>query len=150
MKKVILFGLISVLLIPLLMAGCSPGTPTNTRPQDQTIEVTLNEFAAQPNILKNIDLAFSSKLTVKLGANPTTGYNWTDAEITVPDTLKQISRNYVSPDTKLAGAGGTEVWVFDSVKPGTVTMKMSYARSWESKAPLYTLTIVIHVNVYLG
>jgi inhibitor of cysteine peptidase len=150
MKKVVILGLISILLLPLLMAGCSPSTPTNTRPQDQTIAVTLDEFAAQPDFFQKIDLAFGGKLTIRLGSNGSTGYQWSDAKTSVPDVLRPASHDLLAPKTDLAGAPGTEVWVFDSVNPGTVQIKMSYARSWESTAPLYTLTIVIHVVTYLG
>jgi inhibitor of cysteine peptidase len=151
MKKLLIFSLVSILLLPLLAVGCSSSTTTNTVPTTQTIEITLDQFSAENNILKTIDLAVQGTLTVKLGSNPSTGYSWTDAEINTPAIIKQISRNYVAPDTELVGAGGTEVWVFNSQTVGTATIKMSYGQPWEGGAKdTYTLTIVVHVNIYLG
>jgi inhibitor of cysteine peptidase len=147
MKKLVLISLAAILLLPLLIAGCA-STTQNTAPETQTIEITLDQFSTQKDVVKNIDLAVQGTLTVKLGANPTTGYSWTDAEITDPAVINQISRNYVAPDTGLVGAGGTEVWVFNSSNnPGTATIKMSYGQPWEGgEKDTFTLTINVTVK----
>ncbi len=154
MKKLVIFTLVSILLITLMLLGCSgkEATTTTNPPKAQTVEITLDEFSTQNSMLKYVEMAQSGTLTVRLGANPTTGYNWEDAEITHPDVIKQISRNYEGPtDTSLVGSGGTEVWVFNSINTGTATIIMSYGQPWEGGAKdTYTLTIVVHVNIYLG
>jgi inhibitor of cysteine peptidase len=152
MRKLAILGLVAIMLLPLFITGCASSTTTNTEPWTQTIEITLDEFNAQNHVLRNIDMAaYGGTLTVKLGSNPSTGYSWTDAEITDPTAIRQISRDYVAPDTGLVGAGGTEVWVFNTSNPSTTTITMSYGQPWAGGAKdIYTLTIVIHVIIYLG
>lgn len=146
MKKIILFGLVATLLLPLLLAGCTSSAATNTAPATQTIEITYSEFVAQNAFVKNIDLATPGTLTVKLDSNPTTGYSWGEAEIIGPDIIKQISREYLGPETVMPGAGGTEVWVFNSLKTGTATIKFSYGQSW-SGGEKNTFTLTVNVQV---
>jgi len=107
----------------------------------------MDEFAAQQSQVINIDLAVQGTLTVKLGSNPTTGYNWEDASITNTNVIEQLSRNYEAPTTGLMGAGGTEVWVFKALKTGTSTISFSYGQSWDGGIKdAYTVTITINVK----
>ena len=150
MKKTLIFGLVSILLLPLLMAGCASKEAVSpaSAPKTQTVEITLDEFSTQKSMLKYVELAQLGTLTVRLGANPTTGYSWEDAEIIHPDVIKQISRNYEGPtDTNLVGAGGTEVWVFNATDTGLAMIKMSYGQSWEGgEKDAYTVTINVNVK----
>ena len=155
MKKTLIFGLVSILLLPLLMIGCNTEEPpaTTTMPpitsgqEAKTIELTLDDFTAQNNIVKDIELIRPGSLIVSLGSNPTTGYQWGEAEISAP-VVEQVSRNFVAPeDTGVVGAGGKDVWVFDSKETGTATIKMSYGRSWEGgETGTFTLTINVTVK----
>jgi inhibitor of cysteine peptidase len=142
MKKLVFLSLAAVLLLPLLALGCSGGAG------DQTIELSLDDFESQNNIVKSIEVGASGTLTVKLGANPTTGYQWGDAQISNQAVISQKSYNYVEPeDTELMGAPGTDVWVFDAKAAGTATITFSYARSWEEGTPAtYTLTVNVTVK----
>jgi inhibitor of cysteine peptidase len=143
MKKLVVFILAAILLLPLLALGCSSGGG------DQTIELSLDDFTAQNNITKSIELGSSGTLTVKLGSNPTTGYQWgEDAEISNTSIIAQKSYNYVEPeDTELMGAPGTDVWVFDAKAAGSATITFSYSRSWEEGTPAtYTLTVNVTVK----
>ena len=140
MKKTLIFGLVSILLLPLLMIGC------NTE-ENKTIELTLDDFTAQNNIVKDIVLIHPDSLIVSLGSNPSTGYQWGDAEISAP-VVEQVSRNFVEPeDAGVVGAAGKDVLVFDSKAAGTATIKMSYGRPWESgEKDTFTLTINVTVK----
>jgi inhibitor of cysteine peptidase len=150
MKKTFILGLVSILLLPLLTAGCAlkEAVSPTTASKAQTVEITLDEFSAQKSMLKYVELAQLSTLTVRLGSNPTTGYSWEDAEIIHPEVIKQISRNYEEPtDTGLVGAGGTEVWVFKATDTGLAMIKMSYGQSWEGgEKDAYTVTINVNVR----
>ena len=145
MKKTLIFGLVSILLLPLLMIGC------NTE-ENKTIELTLDDFTAQNNIVKNVELAPSGTLTVSLGANPTTGYEWGEnAVISGTSVITQQSYNYNEPQSEssepVVGAAGKAVWVFDSKAAGTATIKMSYGRPWEAgEKGTFTLTINVTVK----
>ena len=140
MKKLVVFSLATILLLPLLALGCGGGG-------DQTVELSLDDFTAQNNIVKNIELGSPGSLTVKLGSNPTTGYEWADAEISNAAVITQKSHDYVGPeDTELMGAPGTDVWVFDSKATGSATIKFSYSQPWETSEP-GTFTLTINVTV---
>jgi inhibitor of cysteine peptidase len=140
MKKLVIFGIVSILLLPLLMLGC--------KTEAKTIELTIDDFMAENNIVKNIELIRPGSLIVRLGSNPTTGYEWEEAEISTPAVVAQASREFVGPeDTGMVGAGGTDVWVFDSKEAGTTTIKMSYGRPWEGgEKDTFTLTINVTVK----
>jgi inhibitor of cysteine peptidase len=153
MKKLCISSLISLMLLPLLIAGCSSTILQTTVPATQTIEITLDQFSAQKNILKIIDLPVQGTLTVRLGSNPSTGYSWGEMpSITPDDAAKLISYTYVAPSSsELVGAGGTDIWVFNFADPTTATIKVSYGQPWEGGAKdTYILTILVHVNIYVG
>jgi inhibitor of cysteine peptidase len=142
MKKMIFLGLVAVMLLPLLMIGC-----VSSEIKSATLELTLDDFAAQNNITGNISIDVNGTLTVKLGSNPTTGYEWEDVIITNALTVEQVSNEYIEPtNTAIVGAPGTDVWVFNGKLSGTTTITFSYSRPWESVPATYTLTINITVN----
>ncbi|OGN98993.1 MAG: hypothetical protein A2Y89_00185 [Chloroflexi bacterium RBG_13_51_18] len=139
MKKLVIFSMVSILLLPLLAAGCGGGA--------STIELSLENFSAQNNIVKNVELGKSDSLTVRLGSNPTTGYEWGDAEISNAAVIAQKSHDYIAPDTELMGAPGTDVWVFESQGTGSATIKFSYGQPWENgEKDAFTLTINVTVK----
>jgi predicted secreted protein len=152
MKKLVILGLVSILLLPLLAIGCSANATTETTSylKEQTIAISLDEFAAQNHIVKNIDLALLGDLTVKLGSNPTTGYSWGEwPSIDQQDICNLISHRYEEPtNTDIVGAGGTDVWEFKGVLvKDTTTIKFSYSRPWEGgEKDLYTLTVNVTVK----
>jgi predicted secreted protein len=144
MKKVFIFSLVSILLLPLLVIGCKKiePSPPDTKTPSKTVELTLDDFTAQNSIVKDLEIGISGSLTVKLGSNPSTGYNWGEP-VTGPDICQLISHTYVAPeDTTLVGAAGTDVWVFKKMYHGTPTIKFSYGRAWEGgEKDTFTLTI---------
>jgi len=140
MKSIVFLSLVCVLLLPLIIAGCGSGTKT-------TIDLTLDDFAAQNNIVKNITVSPHGVITVTLGSNASTGYQWGDAVIDDTDKLEQTSHNYVAPtQTNLVGAAGKETLTFMAKKTANVTIKLSYGRSWEPEG-IYTLTINVAIKV---
>jgi inhibitor of cysteine peptidase len=163
MKRIIAVCLASVILLPLLMLGCNKEettpatTPATTVPalnggqEAKQIELTLDDFTAQKNMVKDIELIRPGSLIVTLGANPTTGFQWGEAEISDTAIVTEASHNYVEPqsgsDEPVVGAPGKDVWVFDSTAAGTATIKMSYGRPWEGgEKDEVTLTINITVK----
>ena len=155
MKKLVSTIALSMLLV-LLLAGCkTEATPETHVPplhggqEAQMIELSVDDFAAQNHITKVIELIRPGSLIVSLGANPTTGFEWSDAEISDPAVVAEQSFVYVPPQTEstAVGAPGKSVWVFDSQQPGATTIKMSYSRPWEGgEKDVYTLTINVEVK----
>lgn len=81
--------------------------------------------------------------TLRLGANPTTGYEWTAEQ---DQEIFDITSEYVEDDAdaSVVGAGGTQVFVLTPKEAGTAEVTFSYARSWEEEANSqlrYTLTV---------
>jgi predicted secreted protein len=158
MKKTLIFGLVSILLLPLLMLGCkteeSPPLPSPTTvpalnggQEAKTIELTLDDFTAQNNIVKNIELIRPGSLIVSLGSNPSTGFQWGEAMIGDAALVAQATRDFVEPQTTVVGAAGKDVWTFNSKAVGATTIIMSYSRSWEGgEKDTFTLTINVTVK----
>ncbi|MDD5338353.1 MAG: protease inhibitor I42 family protein [Dehalococcoidales bacterium] len=140
MKKLAFLGLMVIMLLPLLVIGCGGNGST-------TFERTLDDFTAQNNIVQSVTLNAGDTLTVKLGSNPTTGFNWDDAAIGNTAVIEQVSRDYLEPTASgIVGAPGTDVWAFRAKAAGTTTIQFNYSRPWESEPATYTLTLNITVN----
>ena len=154
MKKATIFGLVALMLLPLLALGCGTAKsaeqtvpPVNGGQQAKTIEIATDDFAAQNDITRDIELVVPGSLIITLGANPTTGFSWGEAEISDASVVAQDSHNYVEPQSDAVGAPGKDVWVFDSKAPGSATIKMSYGRPWEGgEQDEWTLTINVTVK----
>ena len=76
------------------------------------------------------DRAF--KITLK--SNPTTGFSWFLKGYN-HKLVKPVSQKYISPKTKMMGAGGYAVWTFKLKKkafvvPQTTVITMVYQRPW--------------------
>jgi inhibitor of cysteine peptidase len=149
MKRIFVFSLVSILLLPLLITGCASTkevSPTSAL-KTQTVEITLDEFSAQKSMLKYVEITYPGAVTVRLGSNPTTGYSWEVTEIIHPEVIKQISSNYEEPtDTGLVGAGGMDVWVFNATDTGLAMIRMSYGQQWEG-GEKDTYAVTINVNI---
>jgi predicted secreted protein len=60
--------------------------------------------------------------------------------------LVLVARRYVPPSSGLLGAPGTAVLRFRAAKAGTTALRLSYARSWETRAPERTFTLRVTVS----
>ena len=74
-------------------------------------------------------------LVVELESNPSTGYSWRAVE--APEFLVQNGAGEFVSGGKgdVVGAGGIETWRFTAENAGTGTLRLEYARPWESDAP---------------
>jgi predicted secreted protein len=149
MKKILVFGLAIVLLLPLLAVGCSSAKEagTNGMPNAKTLEITLDDFSGENDKLEYVEIAFPGTLTVRLGGNRTTGYVWEVTEIVHPEVIHEASNDYEEPVTTLVGAGGTEVWVFNTTDTGLAIIRMSYSQPWAGgDKDLYTVTVNVNIR----
>ena len=158
MKKLLVLGLIVVLWVPLLLAGCrqteqtpAPVPPLHGGQEAVMIEISTDEFATQSHAVKSVELTPPGSLIVSLGSNPTTGFQWGEAVISDPSVIEQESHNFVPPQTgnvtPAVGAPGKDVWVFNSLKAGTATISLSYSRPWEGgEKDVWTLTLNVTVK----
>ncbi len=155
MKKILIFSLISILLLPALFIGCTAETPTpsvSPTPAATTIEISTDEFTAQNHVVKMVELTLPGSLIVSLGSNPTTGFQWAgSANISDPSVIGQASHNFVEPqasgETPVVGAPGKDVWAFNSLKAGSANISLSYGRPWEGgEKDVWTLTLNVTVK----
>ncbi|GGI80549.1 protease inhibitor I42 family protein [Legionella impletisoli] len=82
---------------------------------------------------------------VTLPANPTTGFQWSIKDYD-KKRFEITNSQFVAPQKKLIGAGGSMVYTF-KLQPGKTypektNMLFKYARSWEPKSATYTRVIV--------
>jgi len=151
MKSLLFFGIIYLLLLPLMAIACDKSGPAETiqpTPGANVIELTLGDFSTENYIVKNVEMTNPGSFTLRLGSNPSTGYEWDDAIISAPDVIVLASTDFAqSKDTKAVGSAGTDVRVFKTIKAGTATIKLSYGRPWEGgEKDTYTLTINVTVK----
>ena len=92
-----------------------------------TIQVPTDDVLKQSAVSRDVTLAVGDTLKVTLGSNHTTPYHWTaEAKIGDGAVLKQISHDYVRPDSAALGAPGVEVWMFAALKAGSTTVATDY------------------------
>jgi inhibitor of cysteine peptidase len=116
-------------------------------PSTGAVAITLDEFVAQRDMLKYVVATYPGTVTVKLGSNPSTGYSWVVTEIVHPEVIEQVSEGYEGPTaTNIVGAGGTDVWVFNTKDTGFAIIRMSYGQQWAGgEKDLYTVSVNVIV-----
>ena len=145
-KGLILCLTMAVILMGLV--GCTSnelGTTSNRA----TVEVSIDDFMNVNSISREVEVVKGGTVTVILGSNQTTGFQWSeDAVIGDTTILEQTNHKYVSPeaDNQVVGAAGNEQWTFKALKAGTTTVAMEYSRPWEGGekgAWKFNLTITV-------
>jgi predicted secreted protein len=71
------------------------------------------------------------EFSLVLDSNRTTGYGWSLDGSVDKSVVKLMGSDYRQPSTKLAGAGGSEIFKFRAVGKGKAVVFLRYARPWE-------------------
>jgi len=157
MKRVKWYLVLLLVGILLFVGGCSEkpteeSIPTPpTVPVDSTgysdVSIPIEQFQLQPHVDVVMSTVLGGELTITLGSNPTTGYQWSeDAEISDETILQQVSHEFVGPGIdEPPGTSGEDVWVFKGLKRGTTTLLLEYSRSWND-AGLWAVTITATIR----
>lgn len=92
-----------------------------------------------------IDVALDGVVTVRLEANPSTGYSWTVAAIdNAVMTLE--SDTYAAPPNGVVGQGGIQEMQFRAVGTGQTEITLTYWRPWEGDASIVeTFNVTVDV-----
>ncbi len=99
---------------------------------------------SDPNV--PITAAVRQEFLLALPANPTTGFTWQLAKPLDPN-LMLAETSYTPEEGRIVGAGGTQYWRFEGISPGTATITLNYARSWEKGvAPAKTETFTVNIQ----
>ena len=75
------------------------------------------------------------QFVISLQSNATTGYKWQLAKPVDGAIIEFVSSQYVTPKTRLIGAGGEELWTFKAVGKGKAEIMLEYIRPWEKDKP---------------
>ncbi|MFZ5988002.1 MAG: protease inhibitor I42 family protein [Bacillota bacterium] len=77
-----------------------------------------------------------------------TGYKWNFDEKPDEKILLLTGYEYIpsSNNDIMVGAGGSEVWIFNTVSAGTAVMYLSYSRPWESAQPAANFKVKVIVE----
>ncbi len=119
--------LLGVLVLGLAAGGCA-----------ETITLTPEDNQA------TVELGPGERFELTLPGNPTTGYAWTvvEGDSTV---VGQVGEPEFVAESTLLGAGGEFRFTFEGAAPGTTSLKLAYARSFEDAAPIdeFELSVVV-------
>ncbi|MDD5191484.1 MAG: protease inhibitor I42 family protein [Dehalococcoidales bacterium] len=158
MKKLISFLAIAITLLGIIsISACSKTDaqadknvpPADNSSKSVTWEVTGDDFSAQPNIIKTIEVVYPGSVVVTLDSNATTGFSWNEQpQISDTGIVTQYDHNYVAPTaTGVVGAAGKEVWTFKPQKTGAVTISFEYSRPWEGgEKAVRTVQLTINIK----
>lgn len=122
-------------LISLLLVMASPVYAATQQPYTDL---------KKPIIVKASKPYFS----VRLKANPTTGFNWVFDADNSSRYITAVKEQYYPPVSELVGAPGYSVWTFHVLPaalrvPTKLTVNLLYTRSWEtSGGSKQTITVV--------
>lgn len=110
------------------------------------ISIPITVFPDQPHIDVVMSTVLGGELTVTLGSNPTTGYQWLeDTKISDETIVQQTSHKFIGPGIdKPPGTSGEEVWTFKALKRGTTTILLEYCR-WND-AGLWAVFIAVTIE----
>ena len=97
-----------------------------------------------------VELEQGQILVVTLESNPTTGYGWEVVE-TQESILEQMGEAEFKPsqtgEPPLVGAGGWEIFRFEAISAGQMTLQLVYRRPWEEGVePVKTFSLQVVVR----
>lgn len=126
-----------ITLLSLGSASVAQAAPCNSKPVDSIT-------SSSQQIVVSAD---KPEFTIRLQANPTTGYNWSVKRYNTR-LLTLVKNEFIPPASNCIGAGGVETWVFKTnstafIRPTTTIIKMEYARSWEKQGGKKITFIVV-------
>lgn len=110
------------MMIIAILAGCAAQGA-------RTVAVDSASHGADP-----VSLRTGDTLLVRLRSNPSTGYAWTRTGA-APNELSLIDSTFTPPAGTAVGVPGQQQFRFLAAQPGRATLRLVYARPWESGAP---------------
>jgi len=114
---------------------------TACREQPATIDLTASNNGV------TLETTANQTINLTLDSNATTGYKWNLAAEPDSTVLKLVSSEYVVPKTgtPVVGAGGKEVWKFQTTGRGTTSLKLAYFRPFDPQqvAKEFSATVVV-------
>ena len=98
-----------------------------------------------------IEARVGDRILLTLEENLSTGFRWD--VVTLPDeAVLAIEARNATPNNgapsgaPIAGSPGTHDYTLRAVAVGVTTLKLDYKRPWETKPPVATFTLTVHVS----
>lgn len=85
---------------------------------------------------KEITVKRGERITIRLPANPSTGYSWYFFSGNDPWKLKSRKYTQTPANPRLVGAGGEETFIFETTAPGTGYLRLINVRPFDPKVAL--------------
>jgi inhibitor of cysteine peptidase len=152
-KLVKIAPICAIALLAVVSTGCAndPQASAEDLPLDQ-ISVSCDEFSANHNISEEVQLTAGRSVTVVLCSNPTTGFQWGQAQVEDPAVAAETGHEFVELGNAengepLMGAAGQDVWTFKALKQGSTNISIDYSRPWEGgEKAEWTFNLTINVK----
>lgn len=148
------------LLLPLtafaLVAGCAVAqdaapAPEKSAPTEPAAPVA-NTNKMPDKIINDAGNGASAtlkkgqRLLVKLGSNPTTGYEWSVAKTDDKLLPTDGETEFDVPTTQMAGVPTVQTLFFKAKAVGKVVLELQYTRPWEEdKAPAKVYKVTMNI-----
>ena len=125
-----LMRLATIILFLSVLAGC-------IAPKEVKVAVNGNRTVGVRNG-QDLQLAFE--------ANATTGYLWEVTEEENKGVVEQVGKSRYVHKSRRIGAGGTQLFKYETLKKGKARLAFEYKRSWEKGEPAkkYIVKVVVH------
>ncbi len=133
-------------------AGLNVVPAADLRPGDRfvagvsTCNLALRVYRVITENSAEVTMRIGDRLMVLLAGNPTTGYSWSGPVIYADEPIQASDEAEYRQSSGLLGAGGDFVYRYWAVDAGTQGFSFSYARPWETVAPISTVAFTVTVR----
>ena len=128
--KIALLTVLAVASMVVTILALSADGISNASPDEKSGQIDIDaSYDGQ-----GIEIDVGESLLIILESNPTTGFRWELAGPVDEDLLALIETRYepgADIEASLVGAGGTEVWTFETLADGETTITLEYSRAWD-------------------
>ena len=130
-----LFLLPGILIFLFLATGCSSAG-------SRVLDLTEKDSG------RTLELDPGDTVRVVLVSNPTTGFMWNQEGVPDSDVIRLYSSQFIRKEgtENMAGAPGTQEFLYKVVGAGETGVRLGYSRSWEKKKPASTFQLRIVVK----
>ena len=122
-----------------------PAATKPTAPVKKTVNLTDQHDG------KTVVVNQGDDVSIKLESNPTTGFNWRVGTVSNGGAKQsgkvEFEATPLPPGSgPILGRGGHNVITFETLAPGTVTIRLEYSRPWEKAPPYKTFTVTLEIK----
>lgn len=135
-----LYLLVICVSVAIVSSGCINSIEEPPRGTDMS-EIVI----VQTDQGKIFEASQGDLILIRLAENPSTGYRW-GVDVVDNQTVVLQTSDYLATEELRAGSGGTRTFTFKAQSPGTVSIRLTLKRKWESEDATidrFEVTIVV-------